>query len=202
MSGPRRRLVGGGEEGRLAPLRAPGTRARRPIAVSPLPFVLSFCPAFSNRTVVVCRRGRCVSAFSVPWACARRSPKADSRRRLRSPPPTHPPPPPPHPPLTPSSKFHCAPTFQISPPLSLQYPQPQQRPRASTGTSVTPASRISSFSTCARRTTSSCLAAAIGLSEDMYDDGYTTVSNIDISKVCIDQMVEKYREKLGSLGSR
>ena len=33
--------------------------------------------------------------------------------------------------------------------------------------------------------------------EDMYDDGYTTVSNIDISKVCIDQMVEKYRDKTG-----
>ena len=35
------------------------------------------------------------------------------------------------------------------------------------------------------------------LSEDMYDDGFTTVSNIDISKVCIDQMVEKYRDKTG-----
>ena len=35
------------------------------------------------------------------------------------------------------------------------------------------------------------------LSEDMYDDGFTTISNIDISKVCVDQMVEKYRDKTG-----
>ena len=35
------------------------------------------------------------------------------------------------------------------------------------------------------------------LSEDMYDDGFTTVANIDISKVVIDQMVEKYRDKTG-----
>lgn len=33
------------------------------------------------------------------------------------------------------------------------------------------------------------------LSEDMYDDGYTTVANIDISRVVIDQMIEKYRDK-------
>jgi len=33
------------------------------------------------------------------------------------------------------------------------------------------------------------------LSEDMYDDGYTTIANIDISRVCIDQMIEKYRDK-------
>lgn len=31
----------------------------------------------------------------------------------------------------------------------------------------------------------------------MYDDGYNSIANIDISKVCIDQMVEKYREKSG-----
>ena len=35
------------------------------------------------------------------------------------------------------------------------------------------------------------------LSEDMYDDGFTTISNIDISKVCVDQMVEKYLDKTG-----
>ena len=35
------------------------------------------------------------------------------------------------------------------------------------------------------------------LSEDMYDDGFTTIANIDISKVVIDQMVEKYRDKTG-----
>jgi ubiquinone/menaquinone biosynthesis C-methylase UbiE len=33
------------------------------------------------------------------------------------------------------------------------------------------------------------------LSEDMYDDGYTTVANVDISRVVIDQMIEKYRDK-------
>lgn len=33
------------------------------------------------------------------------------------------------------------------------------------------------------------------LSEDMYDDGYTTIANVDISRVVIDQMIEKYRDK-------
>lgn len=33
------------------------------------------------------------------------------------------------------------------------------------------------------------------LTEDMYDDGFTTIANVDISRVCIDQMVEKYKEK-------
>ena len=35
------------------------------------------------------------------------------------------------------------------------------------------------------------------LSEEMYDDGYTSIANIDISKIVVDQMVEKYREKSG-----
>ena len=35
------------------------------------------------------------------------------------------------------------------------------------------------------------------LSEDMYDDGFSTIANIDISKVCVDQMIEKYRDKTG-----
>ena len=35
------------------------------------------------------------------------------------------------------------------------------------------------------------------LSEDMYDDGYTSIANIDVSKVAVDQMVEKYRDKSG-----
>lgn len=33
------------------------------------------------------------------------------------------------------------------------------------------------------------------LSEDMYEDGYQTITNIDISRVVVDQMVEKYRDK-------
>lgn len=33
------------------------------------------------------------------------------------------------------------------------------------------------------------------LSEDMYDDGFTTIANVDISRVVIDQMIEKYRDK-------
>lgn len=33
------------------------------------------------------------------------------------------------------------------------------------------------------------------LSEDMYEDGYTSIANIDISRVCIDQMIDKYRDK-------
>ena len=31
----------------------------------------------------------------------------------------------------------------------------------------------------------------------MYDDGFSTIANVDISKVCIDQMIEKYRDKTG-----
>lgn len=32
------------------------------------------------------------------------------------------------------------------------------------------------------------------LSEDMFDDGYTTITNIDISRVVIDQMIARYRQ--------
>lgn len=35
------------------------------------------------------------------------------------------------------------------------------------------------------------------LTEDMYEDGYQAISNIDISKVCIDSMAEKYKDKTG-----
>jgi hypothetical protein len=31
------------------------------------------------------------------------------------------------------------------------------------------------------------------LTEDMYDDGYTTIANVDISSVVIEQMTEKHR---------
>ena len=31
----------------------------------------------------------------------------------------------------------------------------------------------------------------------MYEDGYQAISNIDISKVCIDSMAEKYKDKTG-----
>lgn len=33
------------------------------------------------------------------------------------------------------------------------------------------------------------------LSEDMYEDGYSSIANIDISRVVVDQMTEKYKEK-------
>lgn len=33
------------------------------------------------------------------------------------------------------------------------------------------------------------------ISEDMYEDGYQTIANVDISRVVIDQMIEKYRDK-------
>merc|ERR1712216_1098215 len=33
------------------------------------------------------------------------------------------------------------------------------------------------------------------LSEDMYEDGYQSIANIDISRVVFDQMIEKYKEK-------
>ena len=33
------------------------------------------------------------------------------------------------------------------------------------------------------------------LSEDMYEDGYGSIANIDISRVVIDQMVDKYKER-------
>jgi len=33
------------------------------------------------------------------------------------------------------------------------------------------------------------------LTEDMYDDGYTSIANIDISKVVMDQMIERHKEK-------
>lgn len=31
----------------------------------------------------------------------------------------------------------------------------------------------------------------------MYEDGYHTIQNIDISKVVVEQMVEKYKDKEG-----
>jgi ubiquinone/menaquinone biosynthesis C-methylase UbiE len=33
------------------------------------------------------------------------------------------------------------------------------------------------------------------LTEDMYDDGYTTIANVDISSVVIEQMTEKHRDR-------
>lgn len=36
-----------------------------------------------------------------------------------------------------------------------------------------------------------------GLTEDMYDDGYTSIVNIDISKIVIDQMTDRHRDKAG-----
>ena len=36
-----------------------------------------------------------------------------------------------------------------------------------------------------------------GLSEDMAEDGYTTITNIDISKVCVEQMVKKTGDRAG-----
>ena len=33
------------------------------------------------------------------------------------------------------------------------------------------------------------------LSEDMYEDGYSSVANIDTSRVVVDQMTDKYKEK-------
>ena len=33
------------------------------------------------------------------------------------------------------------------------------------------------------------------LSEDMYEDGYQTLTNVDISRVVVDQMIEKYKDK-------
>lgn len=35
------------------------------------------------------------------------------------------------------------------------------------------------------------------LSDDMYEEGYTSIANIDISKVVVEQMAEKYRDKSG-----
>ena len=37
------------------------------------------------------------------------------------------------------------------------------------------------------------------LSEDMYEDGFTAIANIDISEVCIAQMQAKYKEKYASM---
>lgn len=37
-------------------------------------------------------------------------------------------------------------------------------------------------------------AGASRLSEDMFDDGYMTIINIDISRVVIDQMIARYRQ--------
>lgn len=39
------------------------------------------------------------------------------------------------------------------------------------------------------------------LSEDMFDDGFTTLTNIDVSRVVIDQMVARYRYKHDALAS-
>lgn len=33
------------------------------------------------------------------------------------------------------------------------------------------------------------------LTEDMYEDDYTSIANIDISKVCVDQMTERHKDK-------
>ena len=33
------------------------------------------------------------------------------------------------------------------------------------------------------------------LTEDMFEDGYTTITNVDVSRVVIDQMLEKYKDK-------
>ena len=41
------------------------------------------------------------------------------------------------------------------------------------------------------------LCACPGLTEDMYDDGYTSIANIDISKIVVDQMTDRHRDKAG-----
>lgn len=41
------------------------------------------------------------------------------------------------------------------------------------------------------------LNKGIGLSEDMMEDGYTSIDNIDYSKVVIETMIEKCKEKSG-----
>jgi len=33
------------------------------------------------------------------------------------------------------------------------------------------------------------------LTEDMFEDGYSTITNVDVSRVVIDQMIEKYKDK-------
>jgi len=33
------------------------------------------------------------------------------------------------------------------------------------------------------------------LTEDMFEDGYTTITNIDVSRVVIDQMIDRYKDK-------
>jgi hypothetical protein len=40
-----------------------------------------------------------------------------------------------------------------------------------------------------------CVLGVIGLTEDMFEDGYTSITNIDISRVVIDQMIERCKEK-------
>lgn len=37
----------------------------------------------------------------------------------------------------------------------------------------------------------------LGLSEDMYEDGYKSIANIDISKVVVEQMISKLGDKSG-----
>ena len=45
--------------------------------------------------------------------------------------------------------------------------------------------------------TAACWSGSTGLTEDMYDDGYTSIANIDISKIVIDQMTDRHRDKAG-----
>jgi len=33
------------------------------------------------------------------------------------------------------------------------------------------------------------------LTEDMFEDGYTSITNVDVSRVVVDQMMERYRDK-------
>ena len=33
------------------------------------------------------------------------------------------------------------------------------------------------------------------LTEDMFEDGYTTITNVDVSRVVVDQMIERYKDK-------
>ena len=42
-------------------------------------------------------------------------------------------------------------------------------------------------------------AYALELSEDMYKDGYQTVTNIDVSPTVIKQMQEHYKESIPSM---
>lgn len=77
-------------------------------------------------------------------------------------------------------------------------------PNLSTGTSGSAGSRISSrgvslrranCSTWARATQVKAIVSALGLSEEMFEEGYQNITNIDISHVVIKAMVEKYKDK-------